>query len=573
MEIPGYSQLTDAYYNFSPFELVIFAVLALLLIGSSIGIIGNIQDRVSTTNPIYDGQYSEGIVGFPQYINPVLARTDADHDLTSLIYAGLTRLTTSGGTELDLAKKMEMSSNGESYTFSLREDIYFHDGEPITADDVAYTISLIQDPANNSPLQSDWNSVGIEVIDKKTITFRLSQPFTSFPHTARIGILPKHIWENESSDSLPFSGFNTNPVGSGPYEVTNINRNNEGIPSQYTLTASDSYHNKPYIERIKLLFFSSMDKLRIAFNDGDISAFYGVNPSELGDLNSKKTSIVTKPFNRIFAVFYNQNNNEALLSASVRRALNLVIPRNKIVSNVLLGYGNPINKPLPVSGSNKLIETVSSSTIADAEVVLEEAGWSLGNGVRTNDDGEVLSIELTTADIPELQNTADSIAKNWESIGVSVTVNFIPLNKLSRDVVRPRNYEALLFGQVINQNQDLYPFWHSSGQDDPGLNLAMYTNTNTDEALSNWRSATSSDERAQLKKIIIDTIDEDQPAGFVYNPDFIYILPQKIKNVNLPAITSPADRFTQIDDWYINTEKLWNIFLRDNSEDAIIMGR
>ncbi|MEX2514747.1 MAG: peptide ABC transporter substrate-binding protein [Candidatus Paceibacterota bacterium] len=565
MEIPLYSQLRHAYHNLSPLELVVFSVLVVLVTLGGMGLLNQLQDNASTVIPTRGGHYHEGIVGFPQYINPVLARSDADRDLSALVHAGLTKLTTSGDITLDLAEAMEVSENGETYTFTIRDDAVFHDGQPVTAEDIAFTISLIQDPVVNSPQQSDWNSISVEVIDDKTVAFNLSQPFTSFPYTARIGILPAHLWENETISSISFSSLNVRPVGAGPYQVADIIRNEEGIPNRYDLTAAETYHSTPYIKRVSLSFFTDANAVTDAFRSEDIDGFYGADPHAVDELNTNNTQIVSKSLNRVFAIYYNQNNNEVLVEADLRRALDSVIPRREIIQEALYGYGKPLDGPLP---SIRPAEEVSSSTIRAARETLTTAGWEESGDTRVNEDGETLSIELTTAAIPALQETANRIAESWEDIGVSVTVTTLPVNELTQSIIRPRDYEALLFGQVINQSGDLYPFWHSSGQDDPGLNLAIYTNSSIDDALSQWRVATSTVVRDNLQSEITETITDDQPASFVYSPSFIYILPDNIRNAAIPPITTPSDRFARITDWHTSTTKLWNIFLDDDQTNA-----
>lgn len=569
MQIPGYSQLVRAYKELSPLELVIFVVLFIILVASTIGLAGNLQSELSESSPARGGSYSEGIVGFPQYINPVLARTDADRDTAALVYAGLTKLTADGGIELDLAESMEVSPDGDSYTFTLRDDTYFHDGHPVTAEDVVYTINMIQDQRINSPQAADWSGVLVRVVDEKKVVFELPQAFQSFPYNARLGILPKHLWDTESTASFPFASLNTSPVGSGPYEVSDVTRNSEGIPTRYTLSASSHFHNTPYIQRINLTFLPDTETLQSAFSNGEVEGVHGSNPTEISNLELENKQIIQQPLNRVFAIYFNQNNNEQLVDSDVRQALDTAVPKADIVAAVLNNYGSLIDGPLP---PNKMVTTTnngtSSSRQADAAELLSAAGWVLEDGRRINDDGEALSLSLVTADITELEETAEIIRDSWEALGISVELTTLPSGDLSRDVIRPREYEALLFGQSINQNHDLYPFWHSSAQDDPGLNLAMYANTRTDEALSDWRSTSSSSERADLKQTILENIISDQPAIFLYTPAFVYLLPTQIQNVSVPPITTPADRFAQIEDWFIRTNELWSVFSTDEVNNS-----
>lgn len=562
MQIPGYSQLVRTYKELSPLELVIFIVLAITLIASTIMLAGNLQSELSESTPTRGGTYTEGIVGFPQYINPVLARTDADKDAAALVYAGLTKLTANGEIELDLAEQLEISPDGETYTFTLREDAYFHDGHPVHAEDVIYTIGMIQDQRINSPLQADWSGVLVRAIDERTVAFDLPQAFQSFPYNTRLGILPKHLWDEETTASFPFSSLNTVPIGAGPYEVSNVDRSDEGIPARYTLTAVDTGPEAPHIHRIMLQFYQNYSKLQEDFRDGNIDATYGINPEDITTLPTKNTQILERPLNRIFAVYFNQNNNDQLVDVEVRQALSLAISKKDIIDEVLHGYGSEISGPLPIAET-----TSATSSLNEAESLLESAGWVLEDGQRVNNDGEVLSIALTTATVDALEQTASIITDRWEALGISVEVTSLSAGNLLRDVIRPREYEALLFGQSINQSQDLYPFWHSGEQDDPGLNLAMYANTSVDESLSSWRAATSSSERAEIQQSTLESIVVDQPAIFLYAPSFIYLLPERIQNPDIPQITSPADRFAQIEDWYIRTDKLWSVFSADEPSE------
>lgn len=559
MSIPGYNRLRKIYQQLSPLEFGVFIVGAVMLVIGAIGVLGNIQSEVSTTVPTQGGNYQEGIIGFPRYINPVLASTNSDKDVTALVYAGLTKLDESGNIELDLASDMEVSSDGERYTFTIREDARFHDGHPVLAEDVVYTINTLQDQRISSPRAADWNGVQVQAIDERTVEFRLANKFSDFAYNARIGILPKHQWRGESAKTFPFSSLNTDPVGSGPYKIVDIERDDEGTPTDYQLAAAETYPNTPYISEIHLTFFADESDRREAFADNFIEAMQGIDPVEAAQLEEAGEVIVTRPLNRVFAVFFNQNNNQDLAEIGVRQALAQAVPKAAIVQDVLYGYGNVIDGPLPPSDSSELA-TSSDNSLETASQQLEEAGWVMKDGQRVK-DGEQLSISLATANIASLQETANQIANRWKDLGVEVSVISLPATDLSREVIRPRNYEALLFGQSLNQTRDLYPFWHSSQRDDPGLNLAMYARTGVDASLETYRKTDSDEEKTEIIDRAIDTITADQAAIFIYSPSFIYALPEKISRVTMPPITDPADRFAQIEEWYIKTNKLWDVFL------------
>jgi peptide/nickel transport system substrate-binding protein len=238
------------------------------------------------------------------------------------------------------------------------------------------------------------------------------------------------------------------------------------------------------------------------------------------------------------------------------------VPKQEIINSALSGFGQTVSGPLPpaLTATTTINTKPDNASTTPPGQKLHAAGWTINDSVRTK-DGETLSVTLKTVAIPSLEKAANLIQSRWEDIGVKVTTQTLPPNELTRQVLRPRDYEALLFGQSVGNLRDLYSFWHSSRQDDPGLNLAQYANTDVDQALETLRQATSSDRIANLRDEIISTITAEQPAAFVFSPSFIYVQPETVENTNLPPITQAADRFANISDWYTETKTLWNTFV------------
>ncbi len=564
----NFTRLRRVYKKFSLLDRLILGVFTVVLIVSGIIVAGELQQRVSTAIPAEGGELVEGVVGFPRYINPVLATTNADRDLSALVYAGLMKLDQEGNAVPDLAEEMSVSDDGLIYTFTIQEDARFHDGHPVRAEDVVYTINKVKDQQVNSPHQDDWGGVSVESDGPRTVRFILSENFGGFVYNTTIGILPKHLWEEESVDSFPFASRNTNPVGAGPYRVVETNRNAEGVPTEYELTNFQDYHqDTPPLETITVKFFADNTDRQQAFNQGEIEATYGINPGYAKDLSDQGERVTTHTLRRVFSVFFNQNRNEALVDLSVRRALATAIPKHRVVEEALSGYGSAIDAPSPDQTIQSEDETLGEEErLEQANQQLESAGWTMEDGVRTK-DGQSLDITLTTANISTLNNTADIISNQWEELGINVNVDAREISNLSRNVIRPRQYETLLFGQSINHNDNLYPFWHSSSREDPGLNLSMYTSVQADDILTNLRQTRDREEATELREQFFTLVKEDQPAAFVFSPDFIYVVPDELENMSVPPLTVPADRFTQVGKWYTETDRLWNIFT-DSAERA-----
>lgn len=521
------------------------------------------------TIPVVGGSLTEGEVGTPRTVNPILAFTDADKDVTALVYAGLLRRDDSGNLVPDLAASYSISPNGLAYDFVLKKNIYFDDGKPITTDDIVFTINKTQDAAIKSPERADWADVTVKKISDTEVQFILKQPYSPFLDNTILGILPKHIWENISDDQFIFSNYNVQPVGDGPYKVEAIAKDSNGVPQSYTLVPSSHYSGtKPYISKIVLDFYPDESHAFDALEAREIDSLVGLDPNDAATLASTSASlhILTNPVPRLFGIFFNQNQNPIFADKAVRQALSLAVDRQAIVNNVLDGYGIPINSPVP-QGILAGLQSVSVPNIALATSTFEKDGWKLGtDGIYTktvNKKIQTLTFSITTADSPDLVATANMVAAEWRSIGAKVTVNILEYSDL-QNAISARSYDSLLFGQYVGTGFDLYAFWHSSQRNAPGLNIAEYVNSSADKALSDARTATSSITQLADLTAFQNIFLQDVPAVFLYSPDLIYAIPDKLNGVNIVSVSMPADRWNGVNSWYIDTDRVWNIFTKIN---------
>ena len=526
-----------------------------------------------TEIPASGGSFHEGMVGLPRTINPVLAISDVDRDIASLVYAGLMKYDKDALVP-DLAKEYKVSDDGLTYTFTLRTDIFFHDGSPLTADDIIFTIQKIQDPVLKSPRRPDWTDVTVNRISPAEIQFILKQPYAPFLSNTTLGILPKHIWGNLTENEFIFNNHNTEPVGAGPYKVAGVSEDSESIPTQYTLSTWRKYHgDAPFIDSIYVTFFSDEANALDALKNGNIDSLSSISATGAATLESGSTdehySVLSSPLPRIFGVFFNQNNNPVLADKIVRRALNMSIDRQTIVDAVLFGYGTPIQSPLPLEQSSIRATTGTSSDVVAAMELLERNDWKKGEDgiyqVKTKTSTQRLAFTLYTADTPDLKETANLLKDSWLKLGVDVEVKVFEPNDLYQNIIRTRKYDALLFGEHIGKDRDLYAFWHSSQRTAPGLNVSMYTNSKADTLLEEIRTTRDETLRSKKYKEFEELIATDIPALFLYSPDFIYAVPTKIHAINLGDISVPTDRWNSIRSWYITTEKVWEWFARIES--------
>lgn len=582
----------EANHAFTLAEKIFFYALLAVAILTGLVLLSNLNNRFLETVPDYGGSFTEGIIGVPRFVNPVLALSDPDQDLVALVFSGLLKATPEGNLVDDLAQEHTISDDGRTYTFTLREDIEFHDGKPITSDDVIFTIERIQDPTVKSPKRTIWEGVQIKKIDSRRISFTLKQAYAPFIENFTVGIIPEHMWKNVPSDEFSFSEMNVQAVGSGPYEIEKVSRNSYGLPTYYDLRSFSDYSlSKPFVKNITFNFYQDETALLNAFENGEIDSMSGVSPENLSVIDEAKHQIVTSTLPRVFGVFFNQNQASVFLNKEVRQALSVAIDRDRIVKSVLSGYGIVDESPLPAraataSGvgtasttttagtktatSTAAVQIMRGNTVArtdQALAILSRGGWVLNQktGIMEKKSGTgtiPLSFSISTSDAPELKQAAELIKEDWEKIGASVDLKVFEIGDLHQNVIRPRKFDALFFGEIVGRELDLYPFWHSSQRNDPGLNIALYANISADKILESIRVTQNRAERLAKVKDFEKLLQTDVPAAFVYSPDFIYVLPKDLGGVKLGELSNPSERFLNVQEWHTEKNKVWKLFIK-----------
>lgn len=547
--------------SFSPGDRILFYALAILVGIASLTSLYALEQSLLVQMPTYGGSLTEGAVGSPQFINPLLAISDADRDLSSLAYAGLMGLSDTGSFVPVLAENYTVSSDGKTYDFTLRKNAKFSDGTLVTADDVIFTVEKAQNPALKSPVYSNWSGVSVKMIDQHTVRFTLPKPYAPFLGLTTLGILPARLWRNISNAEFPFSNLQTNPVGSGPFKVANVSRDASGLIKRVSFVYNPYYVlGRPYLDNIHFNFYSRNEDLARALASGSAESVHGVSTN----------GVLTAPYARVFGVFFNSDEKKVYARAEVRKALSLALNRQAIVDTVLDGYATAIIGPVP-PGKNVVQTEIpqSDDPTAAAADVLKTSGWTYDGSTRTwknTSAKQVLDrITIRTSNVPELKNVASAVKADWEQLGIPTDIELYEPGDLLQNVIRPRKYEALLYGMVIDRDQDLYAFWHSQGRNDPGLNISLYANKTVDALLEEARGSTNQRVRATNLQKIENTIAAEYPAAFMYAPNFTYAVPDDLKGVILPQIITPADRFATVASWYRTTDAVWPFFASDAS--------
>lgn len=573
---PPRRSLLHRYFAFverrSPFDRLVFHTVVAVFVGSIIFGAISLSQSLSITTPLQDSSMHEGVVGTPRFVNPVLAITRPDHDMVALLYKGVLGHTADGSLTPTLAESVELAPDNVTYSITLRDNLFFHDGTPITADDVVFTYLLIQNPELKSPLRGNWEGAVITKTGERSLTVQLTEPYAPFRENFTVGIMPAHIWSEQPTEQIPFSQYNTSPVGSGDYMVDDISFSDTGLITQYRLSPSPYAVTEPSISQVVVSFYSNEAAVLEALKAGSISSTPSLNnETSIPEAVADNFTTYALPLPRTFALFYNQNRSPALRELAVRQAISAAIDRNALVTTVLNGYGIPTNTPVPAGfdalQSTSTPVTNSSSTVASTTPsdILRASGWTQndeGNWTTEIDDQVVtLALTIQTVNTPSFVATSEFIQSELAATGIPVTIEQYEQSDLVQNVIRPRNFTVLLFGNDVGRGIDLYPFWHSSQREDPGLNITGYTNIDTDALLTTLRTSNKQNERAVALQSFLTIINAEQPATFLYTPSVKYVVANDI-TVRIPEeISSPSERFTTITDWYRGNESLWPFFL------------
>ncbi|MFA6522419.1 MAG: peptide ABC transporter substrate-binding protein [Patescibacteria group bacterium] len=545
------------------------AVVLLVIAGTVLGV--KLFDSARTEVPAVGGSYTEGLVGIPQLINPLYSMSsDVDSDLSRLIYSGLMRYDTEKGLVTDLAASYTISEDQKTYTFVLRDDARWHDGKPVTIDDVMFTISAIQNPDYRSPLAVSFSGVTVSQIDDQTISFVLNEPFAPFLSLLTTGILPSHLWQNVAPINAATATLNKKPIGSGPFQFEKLVKDTDGNVKSYTLVRNDHFYaGAPYLQELTFKFYASTTEAVDALRNRNIEGLAYLPASDVASFEGERDlSIIQPRLQQYTALFFNQSRNTTLASADVRTALAMATNKQALVDDALHGLGTAINSfILPGMIGEKTDLPVIAFDVAAATAKLDAAGWKLEEGATIRKNGEkTLTLELVTLDSGELVDIAEQIKAQWIAVGAEVNIKIVTSVELQSNILKNRSYDMLLSGELYGIDPDPYAFWHSSQANFPGLNVSMYSNRKADGYIETGRTTTDPAKRAEAYENLQTTVLADLPAIFLYQPIYSFVLPSHLNGVALSNIVVPADRFNAINTWYIKTKKT---FTR-KTEEAVI---
>ena len=496
-------------------------------------------DERSVLVPVFGGVFREGIVGQPIIINPVMSGNTVDMNISELIFSRAKHL----------SERISADDKNKVFTVSLKNDMVWDDKNPITSNDVVFTIKTIQNPNSKSPLLKSFEGAIAERVSQLQTRIELPESNASFMGTLeKLFVIPEHIYKGVPIENFYLSSYTLQPVGSGPYKFEGLSQNKNGFITNYSLERNHLYGGeKPYIDEIKFIFYETADELLNAFQLKKIDGFGAVEPISDTKLELLRGSAVRLPTTRYFAMFFNLNN-PGLGNASMRKALVEGVSKKRIISEVF--------------GEAEWLEEIGGPAIgleSDSQLYNPERA---AETMAKNDT--LTDINVFVPNVPYLKTTAEIIIDEWTKIGTRNNIELITLDPqdIAQNIIKRGEYDMALLNVSPKNYSDLAPFWRSSERGYPGMNLSFYSNPKVDSLLDSLRKESDEGKIRDISELINSYIINDPPAVFLYSIPYTYVVREGVGGIPFFSeywrvrISDPSERFDGISEWFVTKARV-----------------
>jgi peptide/nickel transport system substrate-binding protein len=542
--------------------LVTLAIVAVLLYSQQAS---PVTGDIILPQPEQGGVYTEGLVGSLGRLNPLLDwNNSADRDVDQLLFSGLVRFDERGLPHADLAEAWGQSQDGTIYNFTIRPNAVWHDGSPVTSDDVIFTIELMKSAGSLYPpdIKDLWGRVEVEKLNDKNIKFTLPEPYVPFIDYLSFGVVPKHILESVPPDQMEKAEFNLNPIGTGPYKFDHLIVDGGQIVG-VVLTLSENYYGTPsYIEQVVFRYYSSPAAALDAYQQGDVFSVSQVTPDILSAaLEEPNLSVYTSRMPQMSFVLFNLTNPEKafLQDPIVRRALMLGLNRPYMINTFMQGQAVVVDTPILPNSWAYFEGTEHFEYDPETAInMLKAEGYVIpasGGDVRAK-DGVSLFFTLTHPDDTLHTQIAQMIQTQWDMIGVHVDLQPQPYDQLVLTTLASRAFQSALVDLNLSRtpDPDPYPFWHQA-EATGGQNYSGWDNRAASEYLEQARVTADYSLRTRLYRNFQVIFAKELPALPLYVPVYTYGVDVQVQGVQVGPLYEPSDRLATFTRWYLLTRR------------------
>jgi peptide/nickel transport system substrate-binding protein len=523
--------------------------------------------------------YREGFVGQPTSVSPFGAMSAADRTLVALTFAGLVRLGPSGTYVPDLAASWSEDPTGASYTFELRDDATWQDGEPVTAHDVEFTIDALKDPTYTGPGASSWRDVTVTVVGPTTVRFDLGDPIAGFLAAATQPVAPAHLLEGVSPADLPSDPFGQAPVGNGRYRLLSWNAGEALLEAVPTPSASVEPSPTPTVDslrtaglpsmvpgtslsRIEFRFSDDPSSLVAAFRAGELDAVSGLPPAMAAELGAEPGSkLLRYPRTTLTSVVFDLRAGVSTFQdARVRRGLLEASDRDAIVAGAMAGLAARADSLVPAtfwaydaaaSPDVGHDPAAAARDLAAGGWRKESGGW-LWPGAKSGATLRLLCPEVTSN--PVACAVADAVASGWQAVGVTVSVEPLPPAQLARRL-RSGDFDAAVVDIALGLDPDLYPLLASSQAAAGGANVSGLQDPRLDELLTAARKPGDDASRRAAWRDLQTYLTERSFVLPIAFRDEAVVARDALSGPSIQPIGDGSDRFYDVLTWRLADDR------------------
>ena len=520
------------------------------------------QQGYRTSAAAIGGTYAEADLGPVDTLDPLFASSHAEQSLSRLLFSRLFDYDTSGHLKGDLATSMTIDSSNKVYTIKLRPDVTWQDGYRLTAKDVAFTVSLLKNPAVRSTNPEDWSRISIKVIDDMTVEFTLPAVIAAFPHALTFPIMPEHVLSKVEPNSLRENTFSNSPVGSGPFKLRllqDVDASN-GLKIVHLERNASYYGGSALVEFFQIHVYSTQDQILRALSNGEVNAATDISSSDTTQVDAKRYKIHATPIKSgIYALF--NTTKGPLQDKAIRRALQVGTDTSAIIKQ--LPAGTP-KLDLPFVNGQLMGDVPKAPAFdsASAKKLLDDDGWLIDSSGHRSKGGQILKLSVVTIKDDDYERALEALAGQWRELGIQIdTVVIDPTDttkNAARETLQARDYDALIYQLTIGADPDVYAYWHSSQANSLGLNLSNYSNNVADDALVSARTRLEPGLRNAKYLTFSRQWLADAPAIGLYQSMAYYATSYNDQSYNDKNVfVSQFDRFEDVLYWSVGSRTVY----------------
>ncbi len=532
--------------RFSHIKDIRLLVLEWILLVSALILIAITQafwfkDSYSEQSFSRGGTYTEATLGKVNSLNPLFATTSSEKTLSRLMFATISEIDYSGHPGLGLANSITSDDSGKVWTVKLRDGLKWSDSEPLTNEDVIFTINLIKNSNVSSIYDSNLTGVKVSENEDGEIVFTLPAAYADFISALNIPVVPKHILENADPKTLIEDAFSTAPITSGPFTF-NATQTISAEGEKVVYLSSNPYYYKGATLLSGFAVHAFIDKANIisALNSGSITATAELTHTDSSQIISRQIYEKNASLSSGAFAFFNTSRpyikNRSIRNA-IRQGINVSEIRDIASDTTPLDY--------PLASSQISLTNYPTLPNYDANIARDELTDLL--------EGETPTFNIATVNYSYLPIVANSIAEQIRALGLTAEISVYEENQeFITNIISNRNYDILIYEIELGADPDLLPYYHSSQATSAGLNLSNYKNSMVDDLLLGARATLDDELRIAKYESFLDYWIDDVPAIGLYQSNLNYYYNKNTRALSEDThLVTPLDRFSNITTWSV----------------------